>query len=111
MLRRPKLFPLKHHPPIQSPSAAKGNPSAQPDDLTIQRLDDFTPHLSYNAMRPTERPPMKLATILLAALLLAACESTTTTTKSSESQRGAPLGNSNVHVSGSIQTGGAGALR
>jgi hypothetical protein len=53
---------------------------------------------------------MKLTAILLTALLLAACDSTTTTTKSSD-PRGVPLGDSNVHVSGSIQTGGAGALR
>jgi hypothetical protein len=53
---------------------------------------------------------MKLSTLLLAALLLAACDSTNTT-KSPDNQRGAPLGDSNVRVSGSIQSGGAGTLR
>jgi hypothetical protein len=47
---------------------------------------------------------MKLATLLLAALLLAACESTATTP--SHDPRGVPLGDSNVRVSGSIQSGG-----
>jgi hypothetical protein len=51
---------------------------------------------------------MKLAALLLftlTAFLLAACESAPVATKTAE-PRGVPLGDSNVRVSGSLQTGG-----
>jgi len=48
---------------------------------------------------------LALLLTLVAAFLLAACESAGPTT--STEPRGTPLGDSNVHVSGTVQAGGS----